>query len=419
MNELDSEVMAGVLEERGLTPVSSEEEADIVIYNTCSVRDLADRKILGKLGLLSRKSKKNVLIGLAGCIPMIKKEELLKEFPLLDFILGTNNIMDLNQIIDEALTKKCQIAHTKNNFQEPDYSKAVRKDRVKAYVSVIRGCNKFCTYCIVPYTRGREISRPLQDIVKEVKRLVFNGYKEITLLGQNVNSYGKDLPDSKYLFHDLLYELDKIEELKRIRFLTSHPVDITQELILAIRDLPSVCEFVHFPLQSGSNLILKRMNRGYTKEQYLEKVGLFKKLIPEIHLGTDIIVGFPGESDEDFKETEKTFQEIGFSASFIFAYSPRKKTAALRFKDDVPPSLKQERLQKLLSLHEEINNQKRQQTIGSEVEVLVDSINSDGSLKGRTRRFEKVVFRGEKKLLGNILKVTIHSFIHDTLLGTI
>ena len=419
MNELDTEIMAGQLQKRDLTPAPDEDAADILIFNTCSIRDLAERKVMGKLGKMGRAKKRHSLIGVTGCMAMAKKDSLFRKFPHLDFVLGTNNITDLGGVIDEALYTGRQVFKTEDKFEENlDYLSAKRDNKVKASVSIIRGCDKFCTYCVVPYTRGQEVSRPPESIVEECRRLVDQGYKEITLLGQNVNSYGKDQPEWNCLFHDLLARLDKIPGMERIRFMTSHPVDITLELMQAIRDLPSLCEFVHFPIQAGSSRILKKMHRIYTKEQYFEKVQLLRETVPGITLGTDIIVGFPTETEEEFQETYEALRQIRYSLAFIFAYSPRKGTPAMRWKDDIPEEVKQDRLQRLLDLQNEISNVERQQMLGTSYEVLVERFNRDGrKLKGRTRCWKKVIFDGDESLIGTLQKVVVHSYSHQTLLG--
>lgn len=418
MNELDSEIMVGQLEKRGLTRIEDETEADLLLFNTCSIRDLAERKVMGKIGKLGVKRKRS-LIGVTGCMAMAKKETIFRKLPHVDFVIGTNNIADLNQVLDEVLAGNGQIIRTDDQFEENlDYLIAKRDDPVKAFVSIIRGCDKFCTYCVVPYTRGQEVSRSPESIEEECRKLVHQGYKEITLLGQNVNSYGKDKPEWGCLFHDLLYRLDKIEGLKRIRFMTSHPVDITVQLMEAIRDLPSACEFVHFPLQAGSNRILKKMHRIYTTEQYLEKVALLKSIVPDVSLGTDIIVGFPTETEEEFQETCTLFKQIGYSVAFIFAYSARKGTPAFRWKDDIPEEVKQDRLQRLLEIHQERVVQDRQQLLGQEVEVLVERRNRDElQLKGRTRCWKNVLFSGSDALIGTLQTVKVHGYSHQTLLG--
>ena len=419
MNELDSEIMVGQLEKRGLTRIDDEDLADLLIFNTCSIRDLAERKVMGKLGQLGRSPNRRSIIGVTGCMAMAKKESLFRKLPHIDFVIGTNNIGDLGTVLDEVVESGRKVIRTEDQFEENlDYLAAKRDDPVKAYISIIRGCDKFCTYCVVPYTRGQEVSRPPESIEEECKRLVASGYKEVTLLGQNVNSYGKDKPEWNTLFHDLLYRLDKIPGLERIRFMTSHPVDITVQLMEAIRDLPSLCEFVHFPLQAGSNRILKKMHRIYTVEQYLEKVALLRQIVPNASLGTDIIVGFPTETEEEFQMTYDLFKKIRYSVGFLFAYSARKGTPAFRWKDDIPEEVKQDRLQRLLTLYQEICAEDRQAMLGETVEVLVERRNKDESqLKGRTRCWKNVLFSGPDSLIGTLVQVKIHGYNHQTLLG--
>ncbi|MBA3957227.1 MAG: tRNA (N6-isopentenyl adenosine(37)-C2)-methylthiotransferase MiaB [Parachlamydiaceae bacterium] len=418
MNELDTEIMIGQLENRGLSRVAEEENADLLIFNTCSIRDLAERKVMGKLGLLGKHQQNNAIIGVTGCMANAKKETLFQKLPHIDFILGTNNIHDLNNVLDEVLSTGQQSIRTDDQFtHELDYLNTKRDDKLKANVSIIRGCDKFCTYCVVPYTRGQEVSRTPSSIIEECKHLAHTGYKEISLLGQNVNSYGKDKPELNCLFHDLLYELDKIPGIERIRFLTSHPVDITLELMEAIRDLKSVCEFVHFPLQAGSNRILKKMHRIYTVEQYIEKVQMLRSIVPNVSIGTDIIVGFPTETEEDFLETYNVMKEMQHSVAFLYTYSPRKGTPAMRWSDDIPEHVKDDRLQRLTHLHNEITAKQRQNLLGTSLEVLVESVNEKGFLKGRSRCWEKVAFTGSPDLIGSLLNVTIHSYSHQTFLG--
>lgn len=422
MNELDSEIMVGILEKRGLIRTEDENEGDLLLFNTCSIRDLAERKVMGKLGRLGKTRKKEALIGVTGCMANAKKDSIFQKIPHVDFVLGTNNIHQLNEVIDAVLSTGEQTLKTDPQFTyELDYLSAKRNDKHKAFVSIIRGCDKFCTYCVVPYTRGTEVSRAPESIVEECRQLVDQGYKEITLLGQNVNSYGKDKPEWNCLFHDLLYQLDKIPGMARIRFMTSHPVDITRELMEAIRDLKSVCEFVHFPLQAGSNRILKKMHRIYTVEEYLEKVEMLRSLVPNVALGTDIIVGFPTETEEEFQATYDLLKQIEYSVAFLFAYSPRKGTPAMRWKDDIPEEVKQQRLQRLLELQAQITAKQRQGMLGSQVEVLVEKRSSKNPefLKGRTRCWKKALFKGDDSLVGTLQNVHIHSFAHETLLATL
>ena len=419
MNELDSEIMIGQLENRGLLRTEDEMEADLLLFNTCSIRDLAERKVMGKLGQLGRTSARNAVIGVTGCMANAKKDTIFQKIPHVDFVLGTNNIHHLNAVLDEVLATGKQIIRTDDKFTfELDYLSAKRDDKVKAFVSINRGCDKFCTYCVVPYT-GAEVSRPPESIVEECKHLVDRGYKEITLLGQNVNSYGKDQPEWQCLFHDLLYRLDKIPGMTRIRFMTSHPVDITRELMEAIRDLKSLCEFVHFPLQAGSDRILRKMHRIYTIQQYLEKVHMLKEIVPGVSLGTDIIVGFPTETEEEFQATYDLLKEIEYSVAFLFAYSARQGTPAMRWKDDIAESDKQSRLQRLLQLQAEISAKQRQGLLGETLEVLVERRTTKNVeyLKGRTRCWKKVLFKGEDAPIGTLQHVKVHSYSHETLLG--
>jgi tRNA-2-methylthio-N6-dimethylallyladenosine synthase len=422
MNELDSEIMRGILEKRGYTRVDDELTADLIIFNTCSVRDLAERKALGKLGLIARSRKDRPIIGITGCMASAKRETLLEKVPYLDFVVGTNNIHTLSQVLDEVLASNSRIVRADPKFEvELDYRLAKRDDPVKACVSIIRGCNKHCTYCIVPKTRGPECSRHPDDIVVECQQLVAEGYKEILLLGQNVNSYGKDNSHWNTLFPDLLYRIDKIPGIGRVRFMTSHPVDISEDLMKAIRDLPSLCEFVHFPLQAGSNRVLNKMHRMYTKEEYTDKVALLRSYVPNVALGTDIIVGFPTETEDEFLETQKALEEIRFSTTFLFCYSRREGTPAARWPDDVSESVKDQRLQALLATQEGVSNKELQLLLNETVEVLVEgpSTKDASMLKGRTRTWKQVVFPGNLSLVGTYQQIRIHSFTHQTCVGEI
>ncbi len=422
MNELDTEVMAGQLLRRGLIEQKEEEGADLLIFNTCSIRDLAERKVMGKLGQLGRNPSGDRIIGVTGCMANAKGKALFRKMPHVNFVLGTNDLHHLNATLDEVLASGTKALAVQDHFtEELNYAGAKRNDTVKAYISIIRGCDKYCTYCVVPYTRGPEVSRPPEDIEEECRLLAAKGYKEIMLLGQNVNSYGKDKKEWGHLFHDLLYRLDKIEGIERIRFMTSHPVDITRELMEAIRDLPSLCEFIHFPVQAGSNRILRKMHRIYTLEQYLEKVDLLRQIVPNASLGTDIIVGFPTETEEEFLETYRILEQIEYSVAFLFAYSERKGTPATRFKDSIPEEVKQERLQRLIELQDRICRKHRKEMIGKTYEVLAEKQNSKdiSQIKGRTRCWKNVLFQAPPSVIGTLQKVKISDFSHQTLLGEI
>lgn len=421
MNELDTEIMAGILTQRGLQQTEEEEFADLLIFNTCSIRDLAERKVMGKLGKLGRRKKRDRIIGVTGCMANAKKETLLQKLPHVDFVLGTNNIHDLNYVLDTLLATGERSVLTAEEFsQELDYTMAKRTDKYKAYVSIIRGCNKFCTYCVVPYTRGPEVSRNPASIVDECRKLIDEGFKEITLLGQNVNSFGKDQPEWGCLFPNLLYQLDQIEGLNRIRFLTSHPVDITRDLMLALRDLPSLCEQVHFPMQAGSDRILRKMHRIYTKQEYMDKVEMLREIVPGIAIGTDMIVGFPTETEEEFLETYQAMEKIRYTNAFLYTYSPRKGTPAMRWADDIPLEVKEERHKRLLDLHHEIASERMREMLGLEVEVLVEKRNKDGKhLKSVSRCWRNVIFEGPDSLIGTLQKVRLHSFTHNTFMGAL
>lgn len=423
MNELDSDVMAGILERRGLTRLLTEEGADLLIFNTCSIRDLAERKVMGKLGILGQRSKREVWIGVTGCMANAKKEQLFQKLPHIDFVLGTNNIHELDAVLDSMLaTGERQLLRTDARFEhEIPYLDASRRDSLKAFVSIIRGCDKFCTYCVVPYTRGPEVSRAPQDIIEECRILIEKGYKEITLLGQNVNSYGKDQPSWNCLFHDLLARINALPGTFRIRFMTSHPTDITYELMQAVRDLKSLCPFVHFPVQAGSNRILKKMHRMYTREEYLEKVAMLRSMVPDVALGTDIIVGFPSETDEEFEQTYQLMQQLSYACAFLFTYSPRKGTPAMRWNDDVPESVKAERLKRLMNLQEDVYLAQRQALLGSTQTVLIEE-RSDRDplfLKGLTPCWKTVLVPAEDALIGTFQSVLIRSYTHHTLIGTL
>jgi len=421
MNELDSDLISGILLKRGLKQAKDIFLADLVIINTCSVRELAEVKAID---LIHRVLKKKVYIGVVGCMVNARDENLIKKFPKVNFFIGTKNFSKLDEILDN-LKKNEQIVK-KDNFEkkyleEVDYFIAKRKSKIKAFVSIIRGCDNFCTYCIVPYTRGPQVSKDLNSIVDECKKLTDLGYKEITLLGQNVNSYGLDIKDNKTSFVHLLEKLNNIKDLQRIRFLTSHPKDISKELVYAIRDLDKVCNFLHFPMQAGSNRILKKMNRKYLIEEYLEKIDFIKAEIPGVTLGTDIIVGFPTETEDDFNETIKCFEKVKYLSAFIFAYSPRPKTvAAKHFIDDVPKEIKLKRLQTLLDLYKNILNKEYQSDIGKVFDVLVEKKSKRNKfLKGFSKNFKKIVFEGDDNFIGKTQKIKIKNCHNQTLIGEI
>ncbi len=375
MNESDAEVMAGLLSQGGYKLIDAEDKADILLLNTCSVRDSAEHKAQSMLGVwgLRKKADPRLVIGVVGCMAQNHKVELTRRMPYLDIICGPQNIKKIPQLIDRVLLDRRLLVEV---GEAPEFSlKAVpieRSDPFRAYVVIMRGCDNGCTYCIVPKTRGAEISRDPREIMDEVCDLAARGYKEVTLLGQNVNSYGKGLPGGAIDFAELLRRVHSIRGIQRIRFVTSHPRDISERMIEALGDLPKVCEYLHFPLQSGSDRILRRMKRGYTLARYKKIVQKLRAAKPGIALSTDIIVGFPGETRQDFEQTLSALKEIQFDVGFLFKYSARKGTPAEKLHDDVPKKEKEARHQEVLKLQNAITLERNLALIGKDVEILVE-----------------------------------------------
>jgi tRNA-2-methylthio-N6-dimethylallyladenosine synthase len=408
MNDLDSQFIMGDLIARGFGEANDESEADIVLLNTCCVRGMAERKALGKMQLLGqlKESNPDLILGICGCMAQNRKGELLKELPFLDIVCGPSHIGQLGEMIDSVLERRVRKLHVEEDVEEEiDFGVARRGSRLKAFVSIMRGCDNYCSYCIVPYVRGREHSRRPQAILEEIKRLAGRGYKEVTLLGQNVNSYGKGLEENCDLV-GLLEGVNEIEGIERIRFVTSHPKDISPRLIKAMAELEKVCEQLHFPLQSGSDRILRRMNRGYTLADYLRIVDSLRAAVPGIALATDIIVGFPGETEREFMETVEAMRRIEYDSAFIFKYSTREGTEAAKLADDVPLTEKKKRNKILLEQQEEVSLRKNRALIGTEVEVLVEGVSKRNArrMMGRTRRNRIAVFEGKPDIIGQILK---------------
>ncbi|MGB9715039.1 MAG: tRNA (N6-isopentenyl adenosine(37)-C2)-methylthiotransferase MiaB [Thermodesulfovibrionales bacterium] len=410
MNFHDSEKMLGVLEREGYSQTDNPYNADLIIFNTCSVRQKAEQKFYSELGksIDIKNKKKRIKIIVGGCIAQQEGVNIFKRFPDVDYVLGPQNIYMLKEIISD---KKSLIAIEDNpeiaNIDLP----IKRSDGVKAWVTIMYGCNNFCTFCVVPFTRGRERSRPSGNIISEVKRLAEDGYKEITLLGQNVNSYKSDID-----FPELLRQLNKIEGIERIRFVTSHPRDLNDNLINTISDLQKVCEHIHLPLQSGSNRILKLMNRGYTYEEYIEKVIRIRDKVRGISITSDIIVGFPGETDKDYLQTINALKEIEFDGIFSFKYSQRPKTKASRMEDQIDDNVKSERLKNIIEIQDRITERKNKALEGTIQEVLLEGQSKDDKEKftGRTRtnkivNFQKLDMQKGELILVEIIKGRKHS----------
>ena len=455
MNEHDSETIAGLLREEGSEPAEGRTDADIVIINTCSVRENADKRFFGTLGQLKKLKAINPAFAVCVCGCMMQQEHIVtairRQYPWVDVIFGTHNIHEFPEMLQqlyrgrEAFTQEDEAANDDLiPMTDRDYtiakhairsSRETRVERIykdreeiveglpaqrlykhKAFVNIMYGCNNFCTYCIVPYTRGREKSRHPEDILAEVRALTEDGVKEVTLLGQNVNSY-RGIPkegttetqEEPWDFTDLIYALNEIPGLARIRFMTSHPKDLSDKLIGAFRDCEKLCHYIHLPVQSGSTQVLKRMNRKYTQEQYLSLVRKLREAAPEITISTDIIVGFPGETEEDFEETLRLVKEVEYDSAFTFLYSKRQGTPAAEYGDQVPEETKHERFGRLVDALNEISLRKNAAYIGRTEKVLVDGTarKEPGMLSGRTDGFKLVDFPGDEKLIGTFAEIEI------------
>lgn len=413
MNEHDSETISGMFELMKMSEVDDPEDADIIIYNTCAVRENAELKVYGNLHLLKKIKEKDPhrIIAVCGCMmqqPHVV-EEIKKKYPHVSLIFGTHNVYKLPEFIHGILSENKDLIIDVWDIDGKivEGLPTNRKYDIKAFVNIMYGCNNFCTYCIVPYTRGRERSRAPEDILSEVSDLAKNGVKEITLLGQNVNSYANDFNDD-YSFTKLLQDLNEVEGIERIRFMTSHPKDISDDLIYAIRSLNKVCESIHLPLQSGSTKVLREMNRSYTKEEYLRLAEKIKSTIDNVTLTTDIMIGFPGETEADFLDTLDVVEKVEFDAAFTFIYSIRKGTIAETMPDHIPENVKKDRFNRLLKVVNKISAEKNSAYHNRIVEVLVEgqSKKNTSKLMGRTRENKLVNFSGNAKI-GDIVLVKI------------
>lgn len=422
MNAHDSEKLAGLLREMGMTEAPTREEADLVLFNTCCVRDNAERRALGNVTWLKelKRDKPELLIGVCGC--MIQQpgmaEKILKQYKFIDLAFGTANLHRLPQLLYEELTthrRVVEVDQGEDVIAEGLPVKRLRPDH--AYITIMYGCDNFCSYCIVPYVRGRERSRDMDAIVREAEELYRGGVKEIMLLGQNVNSYGKGLPGEP-TFAQLLRRLDAIG-IPRIRFMTSHPKDLSDELIAAMGECKHVCPQFHLPVQSGSDEILKAMNRHYDRASYLDKVEKLRRAVPGIGLTTDIIVGFPGETEAQFEDTLSLVRQVGYDSAFTFIYSPRPGTKAAKMTDQVPADVAQARLERLLKAQEAAQAEAQKCFLGMEEEVLVESLSrrSDKAVSGKGLHGVSVTFPGTEADIGQIVRVRITECANNTLRG--
>lgn len=417
MNEHDSETLAGMLIEKGYVPAAERKDANIVIFNTCSIRENADKRFFGTLGQLKRRKteqRENFTVCVCGC--MMQQQHIIDtikaKYPWVDVIFGTHNLHQLPELLDNLYEEKHkQLAIWEEGGEIVEGLPARRLFKHKAFVNIMYGCNNFCTYCIVPYTRGRERSRIPEDILKEVQALAADGVKEITLLGQNVNSYKGISRDSgeKTDFTDLIYMLSEVDGIERIRFMTSHPKDISDKLIAAYGKCEKLCHYIHLPVQAGSSKVLKEMNRHYTREDYLEIVRKLREVDPDIAISTDIIVGFPGETEEEFEETLTLCEEVRYDSAFTFLYSVRKGTPAEKFENQIPEEIKHERFNRLVDVINRISAEKNAEYVGRIEKVLVDgpSKNNSKTYGGRTESFKLVNFRGTPDMIGQVIDVLI------------
>ena len=432
LNENDSEKLAGILANCGYKKTDNVENADIIVFNTCCVRENAEERLLGKLGEVKKfKEEKGTIIAIGGCMMQEKNmvNKLKESYPFVDIVFGTHTLEEFPKDLYFALSENKKITDILDEGQAFEDIPIIRNDKYKASVTIMNGCNNFCTYCIVPYVRGREKSREPQNIINEIEELAKNGYKEITLLGQNVNSYlvneKSKNPDLKYevtiskksetmvvnSFATLLYAINEIDGIERIRFISPHPKDFTDDVIEAIKDCDKVCKLIHLPLQSGSTNVLNKMNRKYSKEQYLNLAYKIKQKIPEVRFSTDIIVGFPGETDEDFEDTLDVVRKLKYEQIFMFIYSRRVGTPADKMENQVDENVAHKRFDKLKKLYEELVQERNKEYIGTIQNVLVEgkSKTNENMLTGRSEFNKVVVFEGKNELIGKMVKIKIIS----------
>lgn len=426
MNLHESEKISGILSGMGMSAVNEPENADVVVFNTCCIRDTAERRALGNIGKMKelKKKNKNLLIVVTGCMTQQNgfAENMKERYQYVDVILGTHNISDLENQIRIRLEKKKRVAAVldTDGYIDDETTPVTRTSFPNAWVNINYGCNNFCTYCIVPYVRGRERSRDMKSIISECEKLINDGYKEITLLGQNVNSYGNDVPDENVNFANLLREVAKIDGKFRIRFMTSHPKDLTENVVKAIRDNDKICNNIHLPIQAGSNSVLKNMNRRYTREHYLELIDMIRRYLPDCGITTDIMVGFPYETEEDFLDTMDIVEKVRFSTAFTFIYSVRKGTKAAEM-PQIPYEIKQNRIKRLIARQNEITEEISKDYVGNVYEILVEGMQekNNGYVVGRTESGRLVSAKGDESMIGEFKNVKITAVKNAQLLGEI
>lgn len=415
MNTADSELVTTILLNDGFVEAKTIDEADVIIFNTCSVRQHAEDRVMGRIANEKSRKKQNkkLKIGVIGCMAQRLQNELMEMEKGVDFVVGVDQYSDIPRIIKSRKDHLSADFNTQENYNE---IYPTRKGEFNAFVDIMRGCNNFCSYCIVPYTRGRERSRPINDILTEIDIAGNNGFKDITLLGQNVNSYNYD----GVKFPELIRKINDIDSIKRIRFVTSHPKDLSDDLVIAMSECDKVCKNIHFAMQSGNSDILKRMNRGYTAEHFYGRILKLREYMPDIAITTDVIAGFPGETEEQFMDTYHIMEKIQFDYAFMYKYSPRRGTVAAKFTDQVPEEIRLERLQRLIEMQRKITFNKYSAMIGKIVEVYVENTSkkSDKELSGKTEDYKICVFPGDKTQIGTFVKVKVTDATPGTLIGT-
>ena len=422
MNVVDSERIVDLLAGIGYQRTEEPEQADLVLLNTCAVRDKAVRKAYGHLGRFKplKESNPRLIVGMGGCIAQQEGKQLLAEFPYLDLVFGTHNVHRLPEMVQQVAATRVRCDETEFLDRETRlqlFPSRTGQDAFTRFVTIMQGCDNFCSYCVVPYVRGREISRPSAEILDEIRELAGQGVREVTLIGQNVNSYGTK--EEEISFPALLEQVNAIEGIDRIRFTTSHPKDLSDELIDCFGRLDKLCKHLHLPVQCGSNHILRAMNRGYTRERYLEIVSRLRQVCPDIRFSTDIIVGFPGETAENFAETMSLLEEVRYVDIYSFIYSPRSGTVAAEIDDDTPAKVKHEHFDRMLTLQQEISRQVWEADVGTVQEVLVEgeSKMGEGQLFGRSTWNRIVNFSGPAEVAGRLVSVKITKAFRNTLLG--
>ena len=435
MNVHESEKIAGILEQMGYTDCPENQNPDVIVFNTCCIRDTAERRALGNIGVTKAEKKRNpdLILAVVGCMPQQDgvAESLKERYPYVDIVLGTRNIAELKDEIQKVKDSRARIKkrsdkkyrgfdtmQPQNYLEIDEKTPQTRTSFPNAWINIIYGCNNFCTYCIVPYVRGREVSRDMQSVLDEVKKCVDEGYKEITLLGQNVNSYGNDVEDPDVNFANLLRQIDKIEGKFRVRFMTSHPKDLNDDIIDAMASSSKICNNLHLPIQAGSDKVLANMNRRYDSAKYLDTINKLRKAMPNIGITTDIMVGFPTETEEDFRKTLEIVEKVRYSNAFTFIYSPRKGTPAAKM-EQIPYAIKQERIARLIKLQNKITKEISDTYVGGVFEVLCEDIapKYEGMVCGRTESGRLVTFEGTSDDIGKFFNIKISQSKSASLFG--